>query len=109
MGLDTNRTQQVQSLCCVDCRGQTTAREAKKRPIDASTQEAKKPNNDNVSSLLRTLRHKDSWRCTCKASRPAPKMRAKSAIAGKRHDPKCMLQPTRFGESRWDGTNFKST
>ena len=33
----------------------------------------------------------------------APKMRAQSAIAGKSHDPKCMLQPTFFGEKRWDG------
>ena len=69
----------------------------------------KKPDDYNVSSLLRTLRHKDSWRCTCKNTQPAPKMRAKSAIAGKSHDPKCMLQRTVFGERRWDGKNLGIT
>ena len=79
------------------------------RPTDASTQEPKKPDDYNVNSLLRTLRQKDSWRCTCKNTQPAPKMRAKSAIAGKSHDPKCMLQRTFFGERRWDGRNLGIT
>ena len=98
---DTNKTQA--------CTGVTTPERGQKRSIHASTQEAKKPDNHDVSSLLRTLRHKDSWRCTCKATRPAPKMKAKSAIAGKSHDAKCMLQRTGFGERRWDGKNMGIT
>ena len=95
---------------CVDCTGQTTAQRGQKRPIDTSSQAPKKPDDYNVSSLLRTLRHKDSWRCTCKqAMQPAKKMRAKSAIEGKNHDPKCMLQRTMFGEKRWDGKNMGIT
>ena len=87
---------------CVDCSGQSISQRGQKRPMDASTQEPKKPDDYNVNSLLRTLRQKDSWRCTCKNTQPAPKMRAKSAIAGKSHDPKCMLQRTILGE-RGDG------
>ena len=96
-------------FCCVDCTGQPTVQRGQKRPIDASTRKPKKGDDFDVSSLLRTLRHKDSWRCTCKNTQPAPKMRAKSAIAGKSHDPKCMLQRTVFGERRWDGKNLGIT
>ena len=94
---------------CVDCTGQPTAQRGQKRSIDASTQETKKRDDHDGSSLLRTLRHKDSWRCTCKTTQPARKMRAKSAIAGKSHDPECMLTRTVFGEKRWDGKNLGIT
>ena len=95
---------------CIDCAGQPTAPRGQKRPMPTSTQEAKKPDTFDVSSLLRTLRHKDSWRCTCKKSmQPARKMRAKSAIEGKSHDPKCMLTRTSCGEKRWDGKNMGIT
>ena len=94
---------------CVDCTGQPTSQRGQKRSMDASTQEPKKREDYNVSSLLRTLRQKDSWRCTCTNTQPAPKMRAKSAIAGKSHDTKCMLQRTVFGERRWDGKNMGIT
>ena len=94
---------------CVDCTGQTTSQRGQKRPIHASTQEEKKRDNYDVNSLLRTLRHKNSWRCTCKTTQPARNMKAKSAIAGKSHDPKCMLQRTFFGERRWDGKNLGIT
>ena len=95
---------------CIDCEGQPTAQRGQKRPMPTSTQEAKKPDTYDVSGLLRTLRHKDSWRCTCKkAMQPAQKMRAKSAIEGKNHDPKCMLTHTSFGEKRWDGKNMGIT
>ena len=40
---------------------------------------------------------------------PAQKMRAKSAIEGKNHDPKCMLTRTKHGEKRWDGKNLGIT
>ena len=36
-------------------------------------------------------------------------MRAKSAIAGKNPDPKCMLQSAFFGEKQWDGKNMGIT
>ena len=62
-----------------------------------------------VRRLLHKLRSKAAWRCTCKTTRPAPRMRAKSAIEGKRHDPKCMLQRTIVGERRWDGKNMGIT
>ena len=62
-----------------------------------------------VERLLHKLRSKAAWRCTCKTTRPAPSMRAKSAIEGKRHDPKCMLQRTIGGERRWDGKNMGVT
>ena len=96
-------------FCCVDCTEKTTAQRGQKRPMHASTQETKKRDTYDVSSLLRTLRQKDSWRCTCKTTQPARKMRAKSAIAGKSHDPKCMLQRTVFGERRWDGKSLGIT
>ena len=95
---------------CVDCTGQPTAQRGQKRPIQPSTQESKKQDDYDVSTLLRTWRHKDSWRCTCKkAMQPARKMRAKSAIEGKSHDPKCMLTRTSFKERRWDGKNMGIT
>ena len=94
---------------CVDCTGQTTAQRGQKRPIDASTPKEEKRDNYDVKSLLHTLRQKNSWRCTCKTTQPAQKMKAKSAIAGKSHDPKCMLQRTFFGERRWDGKNLGIT
>ena len=95
---------------CVHCEAQPTEQRGQKRPLPTSTEEAQKPDTLDVSSLLRTLRHKDSWRCTCKkAKQPAQKMRAKSAIEGKNHDPKCMLTRTSFGEKRWDGKNMGIT
>ena len=94
---------------CIASTGMTTPERGQKRSIHASTQAAKKQDNHDVSSLLRTLRQKDSWRCTCKTTQPKPKKRAESAIVGKTHDAKCMLQRTVFGERRWDGKNLGIT
>ena len=91
---------------CVDCTGESTSQRGTKRSLDASTPKTETRDDYDVKNLLRTLRHKSSWRCTCKGTQPAAKMRAQSAIAGKNHDAKCMLQRTGFGERRWDGKNM---
>ena len=96
-------------FCCVDCTDEPKAAKGEKRAHTAAAETTEMPENHNAKSLLQTLRSKESWRCTCKRTQPAPKMRAKSAIAGKSHDPKCMLQRTMFGEKRWDGKNLGIT
>ena len=103
-----NATSQI-PFCCVDCTKEPTTARGQKRPITASAEPTKTLENYDASTLLRTLRHKDSWRCTCKNTRPPLKMKARSAITGKSHDPKCMLQKTMLGERRWDGKNLGIT
>ena len=92
-------------LCCVDCKLEPANQRGHKRPLA----EGEEHGNYNVRALLQTLRQKGSWRCTCKSAQPAPKMKAKSALAGKYHDAKCMLQCTVYGEKRWDGKNMGIT
>ena len=58
-----------------------------------------------VADLLTTLRHTDSWRCTCKHN-PGVGKRAYAAVHGQWHEPRCQLTPTRAGEERWDGKNM---
>ena len=74
-----------------------------------SSLEDAKEEKDKVKTLLRKLRSREAWHCTCKTTKPRPKMKAKSAIEGKRHDPKCLLQRTVMGERRWDGKNVGIT
>ena len=92
------------SLRCTDCTGCTTFQRGHKRPLHPDDDE-----KYDVQKLLRTLRHQSAWRCTCKNTQPAPKTRAKSALAGKAHDAKCMLQRVAYKEQRWDGKNVGVT
>ena len=92
------------ALRCTECTGDATSQRGHKRPLHTSDQE-----KYEVRSLLQTLGHKSAWRCTCKNTQLALKTRAKSALQGKAHDPKCMLQRTAYGERRWDGKNVGVT
>ena len=110
---------------CLSCEGERSRKRQKKAAVlgearedeamvqkrqkkTAALEEARE-DEAMVRRLLHKLRSKAAWRCTCKTTRPAPRMRAKSAIEGKRHDPKCMLQRTIVGERRWDGKNMGIT
>ena len=76
---------------CVDCTGESTSQRGTKRPLDASTPKPDKRDDYDVNSLLRTLRQKNSWRCTCKSGLPASNTKSKHSIHENKHDPKCML------------------
>ena len=77
------------SLLCQDFRTKDMQDEAK--------------NQARETKLLKILRAKDSWKCTCdKKLRPGS--RARAALEGV-HTEKCMLAPSTFGDRRWDGKN----
>ena len=55
--------------------------------------------------LLKKLRQRDAWKCTCKKFKPGSRT-AHAALHDKMgHTQKCLLSPGRAGEQRWDGKN----
>ena len=95
---------------CTMCRSIEEDQATRGQKRKASDQENnEQTENARIRQLLRTLRSKESLRCTCKHTRPATGERARSALEGKAHDEKCQLQRTMAGEKLWDGKNLGVT
>ena len=60
--------------------------------------------NAREASLLKILREKDAWKCTCKGLKAGA--RAYAALNDNwYHKQNCDSAPTYLGERRWDGAN----
>ena len=80
------------------------ARSERKRKEQQRKDVLKRVANERTARLLKTLEHKEAWRCKCKHIHK--KQRAYHALHYRLHAEHCPLYPSMAGEVRWDGKNL---